>query len=443
MTTPEPQVKGLRTFLIIWGGQVISMIGSGLTNFALGVWVYETTGRATPFVHVALVGALPMVLLGPITGTLVDRWDRRKIMFWADVGSALTTFGVLLLFITGNLEVWHIYISAGLNGLFGAFQEPAYSASVTMLIPKEHFGRATGLLQTGMALSGILAPLLAGILYSRIGIQGIIAIDFITFFIAAGSLLIVRIPQPKSSQPEGAPKPSLFSEALYGFQFLKARGGLLALVFYVALLNFAINSVIALMAPMVLAFSNPDTLGMVQASSSAGMLVGGLLATAWGGPKRHMLGVYGGALISSVGLALAGLQASGWWVALSMVLFLFPIPVVNSGIRSIMGTKVPADVQGRVFAIMILLARSGQPLGYAISGPLADRVFEPLMAADGGLAATFGAWMGVGVGRGIGLMMLIAGIGMFLITLALAAYPRLRNVQEELPDAIPDAPPVA
>ncbi|TAK13324.1 MAG: MFS transporter [Anaerolineae bacterium] len=440
----EPRRNGgLRTFLIIWGGQVISMIGSSITGFALGVWVYQTTGKATPFVLVALFGALPTVLLGPIAGALVDRWDRRKIMILADVGSAFATLGILLLFLAGRLEVWHIYVSVAFNGLFGAFQEPAYSASVTMLIPKEHFGRATGLMQTGQALSGIIAPVLAGALFGVIGVEGIIVIDFITFFIAAGALLFVRIPQPKAKDEVDGSKPSLFKDALYGFQFLRERGGLLALVFYVALMNFAINSVIALMAPMVLAFSDPPTLGLVQTSGSAGMLIGGLIASAWGGPKRHILGVYGGALLSSVGLALAGLQAHGWWVAAAMFLFLFPIPVVNAGIRSIMGRKIPPEVQGRVFAIMILLARSGQPLGYAVSGPLADRLFEPLMATGGALAPTFGVWMGTGIGRGIGLMMLVAGVAMFLITLSLSGYPRLRNVQEELPDAIPDTPPVA
>src|SRR5688572_7447588 len=192
----------MRKFIIIWLGQLISTIGSGLTGFALSIWIYRETGQAAPFVYTAFFNSLPVVMFSLFAGALVDRWNRRWVMILMDVGAALTTFAIFLLYSTGQLEVWHIYISSFLASLFNTFQLPAFNASITMLVPKEHLTRANGMVQTGASLEGLLAPVLAGSLVGLIGVSGMILIDFVTFFAAVGTMLFVTIPQPELTEEQ-------------------------------------------------------------------------------------------------------------------------------------------------------------------------------------------------------------------------------------------------
>ena len=177
----DAQPGNMNKFLVIWLGQVISMLGSGLTAFALGVWIFQETGQATPFALTVLFSNLPRILLLPVAGSLADRWNRRLIMIFSDVGTALVTVGAFFLLTFANLEVWHIYLIATLGSIFAAFQEPAYMASVTMLVPKKDLARANGMIQMGQAIEMVITPLIAGLLFVAIGITGIITIDFVTF----------------------------------------------------------------------------------------------------------------------------------------------------------------------------------------------------------------------------------------------------------------------
>ena len=176
--------KNMRTFFIIWSGQLVSMIGSGITSFALGVWIFEQTGKETQFAMIALFSLIPFIILSPIAGSIVDRYNRRVILIISDTASALTTLFAMILLFSGGLQIWHIYLIAAINSIFGAFQQPAYSASVTMMVPKKDLVRAAGLRQTGAAITQLFTPLIAGILYAVIGLKGIIIIDFVSYFFA-------------------------------------------------------------------------------------------------------------------------------------------------------------------------------------------------------------------------------------------------------------------
>jgi MFS transporter, DHA3 family, macrolide efflux protein len=422
----------MRKFLIIWIGQLVSTIGSGLTGFALAIWLYRETGQAAPFVYTALFNSLPVVMFSLFAGALVDRWNRRWVMILMDLGAALTTFAIFLLYFTGQLEVWHIYVSAFLASLFNTFQLPAFNASITMLVPKEHLTRANGLVQTGASLEGLLAPVLAGFLVGLIGVSGMILIDFVTFFVAVGTMLFVNIPQPERTEEQKSQK--ILQEIQKGWHYLSERPGLIALAAYIGVVNILSTSVVALITPLILSFSNERILGLTQMISSLGLLLGGILISSWGGTQRKMTGIYVGVLIGGLGLLFGGLRSIFWWIALGIFFFLFPIPTVNAQLRSIIQVKVPAELQGRVFSVVFLIARLGPPIGFLVSAPLADRVFEPGMLPGGPLASLFGPLFGSGVGRGIGLMMSLAGAGFWLITAAMYAYPRLRLVEDELPD---------
>jgi len=177
-------LKGMKTFFIIWLGQLASMIGSGLIGFALGVWIYQQTGQATPFALTALFGTLPRVLLSPVAGAVSDRWNRKRIMLVADSLSGVVTLVTAILLLTGDMQVWMVYLISFFGAVFASFQAPAYSASIVMLVGKDQLTRANSMVQLGEAIESILTPLLAGALFGLIGMRGIIIIDVVTYFIA-------------------------------------------------------------------------------------------------------------------------------------------------------------------------------------------------------------------------------------------------------------------
>ena len=443
MNEENLQPKNMKTFLIIWLGQVISIIGSGMTGFALGVWIYEQTGQATPFALTVLFSSLPRIILSPIAGSLADRWNRRMIMILTDTGSALVTLVAVLLFSIGELQVWHIYLIAVMGSVFASFQEPAYTASITMLVPKKDLARASGMVQMVQAIEMIVAPLLAGVLFVSIGLQGIFFIDFLTYFFAIGALLIVRIPQPElQDDPGDLKKGTVWRDAVFGWNYLRDRSGLLGILLFFALVNFLLNTAAVLYIPMVLAIGSAAVLGIVQTVSGVGMLGGSLVMSAWGGPKKKRINaVIVFILIASIGLIIAGLRANPVFIGAGMFILMFCVPLASGPSQAIFQMKVAPDVQGRVFAIRSMISRSATPLAFLIAGPLADLIFNPLLAENGALSSTvIGDVFGVGSGRGIGLIFVLAGIGMLFATAAAYGNPRIRNVEEELPDMIPDSP---
>lgn len=440
-TTTQP--RNMRTFMVIWAGQVISILGSGLTSFALGVWIFQQTGQATPFALTVLFGTLPRILLSPLAGSLADRWNRRWLMILADSGNALVTLVVVYLVFTDSLQIWNIYLVALAGSLFAAFQEPAYTASVTMLVPKKDLARAGGLMQIAQSMEMLVAPLLAGVLFGVIGLRGILIIDFVSYFFAVGALLIVRIPQPElTTQPAEKGKNQTWSDAVFGWNYLRQRGGLFGLLLYFMLVNFLLNLAAVLTAPLVLSFTTPTVLGAIQTFSGVGMLAGSLILSAWGGPKQRIRGVLGFIGLASLGVLLIGIRADALWIGAGFFVLMFCVPLASGVSQAIFQTKVAADVQGRVFAIRAMISRSMMPVAYLLAGPLADAVFEPAMRPGGWLAQSpLGTLLGVGVGRGIGLIFFSAGVLLVAATLIAYLNPRIRNVESDLPDALSDEPP--
>jgi MFS family permease len=438
------QPRNLNTYLFILAGQIISMLGSGLTNFALGVWIYDQTGRVTPLALTFLFASLPNILLQPIAGAFADRYSRKKLMMLADTGDALVTGAAALLLFFGSLQIWHIYLFAFFSSAFSAFQGPAFQASVTMLVPKKDLARASGLAQMADAVATILTPILAGVLYSIFSLRGIIIIDFITYFFAIGAVALVRIPQPERQTPQDDQKESsLWQDIQFGWVYLRARPGLFWLLTYFALINFFLSTTNALAAPLVLAYGTATELGTVQMVAGIALLVGSIIMSSWGGPKqRKVWGVIGFIALSAVGLIISGLRPNTWVVAGGRFIFLALIPFAAALSNAVFATKVAPDVQGRVFSIRRMIASSMTPLALLLAGPLADFVFEPLMAVDGLLGAGWlGNLIGAGTGRGSALMFIASGLLMWAASAAIFANPRVRNVELELPDAIADDPP--
>jgi DHA3 family macrolide efflux protein-like MFS transporter len=430
---------GMRTFFIIWIGQVISIVGSSLTNFGLGVWIFEQTGDAMPFALTVLFGSLPRVFLLPIAGSLADRWNRRWLMILADTGNALATLVIVLLLSFDALEVWHIYLLSALGSALGTFQVPAYQASITMLVPKKHLARANGMMQSADALGGILAPPLAGFLFVAVGLNGIVLIDFVTYFFAVFALLLVRIPQPKVEPSSEAHKGTVSSDVRFAWRYLRQRPGLLGLLFYYASVNFFLSIVFVLSGPLVLSQHDARVFGLVQMALGIGGFAGGLLASTWGGPQKGLVrAAIGGIPLYMLGIMCAGLRPHPAFPALGLAFNVFFVTIVQSISNAIWQLKVAPQVQGRVFSLRYMLATLITPLAYLVAGPLADRVFEPLMQEGGALARTvLGDLMGTGPGRGIGLIYVSSGVLVILISLLAYLNPRIRRLEQEVPDAVP------
>ncbi|MBE8986730.1 MFS transporter [Nostoc sp. LEGE 12450] len=425
----------MKLFIIVWVGQLIASIGSSITAFALDVWVYEQTGSVTQFALITLSNTLPLILLAPVAGLLVDRWDRRWTMILSDLFATLATVAIGALFIIGRLEVWHIYLANTFSAIFMAFQIPAFIASITLLVPKQHLGRANGMLSFMNGTARLVAPPLGGILLGMISLQGIIALHLTTVFLSITLLLLVQF--PKSSTPAVAIEESSFlKETTYGLTYLLARPGLLGVLIISAYSLFLVGCVQVITIPLVLSFAPVTVLGTILSLFGVAILAGGLLIGIWGGLERNMNTIYSCMLLTGVFLLVAGLQASIFVFIVGIFLFFLIRPIIASSTQAIFQSKVEPLVQGRVFSIKGAIEAVGLPLGYITIGPLAEKVFEPLMATDGFLAGSIGQIIGVGTGRGMGLLCIIMGILTISATCIAYFYPRLRFVEDELPDVI-------
>lgn len=436
--------KGWRNFLLIWLGQMVSLAGSGLTTFGLGVWVYERTGSATAFTLIYVCATAPALFTAPLAGALVDRWDRRRMLILSNLGAAIGPALFVLLLALGRLEIWHVYVIVALVTVFTSCQFPAFGAAITMLVPKARLGQASGMMQMGHSVARIVAPLLAGLLMPVIRLQGIILIDVFTFLFGLATVLLATIPRPeRTAAGEAAARGSLLRQAAFGWSYLRERPSLLSLLGFFAVLNlfFAMSQV--LVAPLVLSSATERQLGFVLATGSAGLLAGSLLMSAWGGPARRILGVLGFSPLLGLALLVIGTGRSIPAIAIGMFLMYFLVPIINGSDQALWQSKVEPDVQGRVFAMRQVFSQFTAPLSYFLAGPLADRVFEPLLLPGGPLAATAGQLLGVGAGRGIGLQFLVMGVLLATAALAGLAYAPLRQLDEEVTEAVAEPGQVA
>ena len=397
----ENDNRGLVGFLTIWAGQLVSVVGSGLTSFALGVWVLEKTGSSFSFSVLAACALLPSILLLPMAGALVDRWDRRRIMMMADIGAAVCTIGSALLLLAGYLDLLPLAVLTALASVAKAFRWPAYAASVTLLVPRQHLGRANGLVQLGEAAAEIIAPLSAGWLVLRIGLEGVILVDAASFIVGVGTLLVVRIPRPAKVV---AAKVSIVAEVVYAWRYFRNRSGLFELLCFAFFTNFALLASCSSASP-ARAFvrqcrrarerdrrrrigrrsrqRSDERLGRISAPDSDDPCVdsrAGLLCCRGGSPsKRHThrhMPVRHPILLSDY----RGVDERD---------------MANQGFARSSGpcVRYPTDVQlveysYRLFVLWIL----------------AEHIFNPMLVEGGALADTLGRIVGVGPGRGIAVM---------------------------------------
>jgi len=436
MTADQHRLGGLPGFTVVWLGQIVSVLASGMTQFALTIWMYQQTSSATALGLMQVFYITPFLIISPIAGVMVDRYNRKLMMMVSDLAAGLGTVAILVLQSQGLLQFWMLYFVSALIGLGGAFQWPAYSAAISTMVPKEQYGRANGMMTLIEAGPGVLAPLLAGMFLPIVGLTGILAFDVITFIFAIGTLMVVFVPQPPKTVEGQKESGSFFKEAVYGFIYIFARPGLLGLQLVFMFGNLFAGIGYTMLAPMVLerTSNSAAALGAVQTAGAVGAVVGGIAMSAWGGFKRRVHGVLGGWIISGLGFAMLGSgQALPVWVVFSAFSSLVG-PLINASNQSIWMAKVAPDVQGRVFSARRLIAWSTQPIAPIIAGTLADFVLEPAMMGSGSLPELFGPLVGTTSGSGMSLLIVFCGLGAALVGAVGYCVSAIRNAEDLLPD---------
>jgi MFS family permease len=434
----------MRAFFTVWFGQLVSLIGSQLTGFALGVWAYDQTKSVVLLALVIVANQAPYVLLSPLAGVLADRWDRRTAMIVSDAGAGIPVLLAAVLYLTNRLQPWMVLPINLWMASFNTLMWPALSASVTLLVPKRHYGRANGFVQLGEAVPQIAGPALAGALYVTIHLGYMALIDFATYvFSALLMLLCVRIPRPPPTAAGRQAQGSLWQEMRFGWDYIAARKGLLGLLLVFLITGALNNMLMPLFVPLVLDNWDASVLGYLSTLMGVGVLGGTLVVSAWGGGKRKVFTLLGAGMLNGLFLTAAGLRVAIPWIAVCLVVMMFCGPFMNACSQAIWQAKVAPDVQGRVFAVRRTVAASSVLLSPLLAAPLADYLFKPGMAAGGVLAAVLGPVFGVGASRGVGVLIILVGLLLVVVYLVALFNRFVRRVELDLPDHVPPARPPA
>ncbi|WP_433389480.1 MFS transporter [Micromonospora sp. KLBMP9576] len=431
-----PAASGFRTWSIILLGQFASMLGSNFTSFALAVHVYRTTDSATALGVILALGLLPAAIASPFAGSLVDRWGSKRTLLISSVGSMVVMLAMAPLLTGDGFQVWQVYVIVILTSALTSLQIPALGAVTPLLVPKKHLGRANGLRMVAIAVSQVLAPVSAGLLLTAIDLRGIIILDIVSYGLAIVTISLVRVPRLRRVPAAPGTRSNLLSEFAEGWRYVAARGGLLTLLFFLASINFSAGFMELLINPLVLSFASTEALGVVLSVGGVGMVVAGAAVSIWGGPKRKIRGVLLFALVLAVSIIVGSTRPNVALIAVSAFVFLGALVALATAHQVIWQTKVEPHLLGRVMALITMVGLIPQLFANLFAGLAVDHVFEPLVGRDSVSSPAIAALVGDGPGRGIALCMMLVGVLVAVSTAIAALSPRLRRLEDDLPDVI-------
>ena len=411
----------MKTFIVIWFGQFISMLGSALSAFGLGIWIFQKTGSAASFAMSAVCTVLPALLFAPFAGSIADRKKRKAIILLTDSIDAFLKILIVTLLIFNKLELWMVYPLVFISGTLGTFQNPAFGASIPMLVPTDKLTRANGLLQFSSAIQNLLAPVIAGFLYPLIELKGLFIIDFVSFFFALASIAFIKIPQPSIEKTKDSLVLAALKDLKYAWKYLIQKEGLMQLIVFFAFLNFIANLSMILLGPLMMSVYNSQAYGNVQAGIGLAMLLGGLCSSLIPDTKNKIKRILLILSLCSIGPIISGTTLNRIIITGGFFIFMFPVPYVNTLLMSIFQIKIERNVLGRVGALMTAILAAITPIAYLCAGPLADYVFEPLMNEKG---------------RGIGLIFIISGILLIISCLLMRLNKTVTSIEKRLPDYV-------
>lgn len=417
----------MKKFMTIWVGELISNIGSGMTAFALCIYVYQFTESVTWVSIITLLAYLPTILLNPVGGILADRFDRRLMMICGELFSAI---GLLYIFISiemGHIGIVPIVIGVTINSIFISVLDPSYKATVTDLLTEEEYARASGLVQMASNARYLISPAIAGVILGFSDIRIILIIDICTIFVTILAVSSVRrnIQKVKSRQD----KFNFIYEFKEGMQYIVKNRGVANLVLLMAFMCFFIGIIQTLMIPLILPIGSVKTVGFMESVSALGMLVGSVVISILGIKKNYSKILS----VSLVGcgffMALMGTSTYIAFILIASILFFATLPFINTCADVLIRVSIPNEVQGRVWGLISLLTQIGYVMAYASCGVLTDRLFEPMMQKNGVLADSIGRIIGTGQGRGIGLMLIFTGLLMVVVALVLGSRKSIREIE--------------
>lgn len=409
--------SGFYCFVAIWLSQFVSGFGVALMNFVLGVWVFQTTRSVTSLALIAVCAMLPRALSSVFAGALVDRHGPRRAIVIGNVGALVSLVPALVLFWNGLIEFWHICVTLALVSIWQSLLWPAVSASIPALLGKKEFVRANGMVQASTAALNIIAPLIGGVVALHFDLGAMLVITIAIYAASIPPLALARIPRAEITK-EDAEANSYMSSISDAWAYLRHNTTLLRLTVIFAASSFIIVIASMLVKPLILSFASASSLGTVMSVSALGMLLGALGVAASGKGASNFKQVMLLMVIAGLCMAIGGLRPVVWLIAVATFIYSFTMPIISSGVNTIIQTSAPVHLQGRMNATLTTIIQGSMPLAFLIAGPLADYVFEPLLLEGGPLTSSLGWIIGVGPGRGMALLMIILGsliVGLSLI----------------------------
>ena len=423
-------IKELRNFLLLWSSQAVSELGTAMTNYALIIWVYGQSGTASSITLLTICTFLPTIFFRFIAGTLADRWDKKRIMLLADLAAACGTAAVFLLYAFSALKIWHLYLINVLLSFMNAFQNPAAFAAVSLLVPKDHYTRVSGLQGISGSVISILAPALGSCLLAFGGLTIVLVCDLVSFSIAFFVLLFfIKIPEIEYTKEKNS-EPFLKS-CLDGIRYLQKHTALLHITLFLATVNFfAKLGNDGMLSPFVLGRTgnNQQVLGMVQSAVALGLFAGSFVVTLMKPAKNKTKVVFLSCACVFFGNVVQSVTSlpSVWCIA-ALGSYVMAV-IMNANLTVIMREKVPPEMQGRVFSAKDTLQNCTIPLGLFLGGILADHIFEPFMAADSPMQNLLSHLFGSGNGSGIAVMFFCVGILGIIISLSNLRKPVYKDL---------------
>ncbi len=399
--------KSLGKFLLLWSGELVSTIGSGLTAFGLGVYVFEQTGKASAMALVTLLAFMPALVLSAPAGVLADRYDRRLLMVLGDSFSAAGLIFILICMLQGEVRLWQICLGVTISSVFSSLLEPSYKATVTDLLTEEQYTRASGLVQAAGSAKYLISPVIAGFLLTVSDIRLLLVIDICTFFVTVISILAVR--KGLASKRRGQAK-SFIGEFKDGWGAVSGNRGVLVLVMMTSVITFFLGFIQTLSMPMILAFADSSALGTVETIAASGMLVTSVLIGVLPLKRGYMKMLSGSLFCAGVFMTAFGLRENIVLIGVSGFLFFAMLPFANTSLDFLIRTNIENDLQGRAWGLVGVISQLGFVIAYATCGLLADYLFTPLLLDGGALAGSIGRILGTGGGRGTGFLILMAGV---------------------------------
>ncbi len=384
--------RWLQNYLPMGIGQIVSLVGSALVQFALVWYVTKQTGSATVLATATTAALVPNILLGPFVGALVDRWDRKLVMIIADLVVALATAVLAILFATGAIQIWHIIVILLTRSAAGVFQGPARTAATTLMVPKEHLSRLGGVNQAVDGMINVFSPALGALLMELLPMQGVLAVDIITAAIAISLMIFfVKVPKPKARPTADRVTPrTLMADVRDAVRYIVTWPGLLILLLMASLLNMVLAPGTNLLPLHITNFfgKGAQELAWLQVAMGVGGIVGGLLLGVWGGFKRKAWTILMGIVGIGAGMLAFGLIPADryTWSLVGLGIVGLMASFANGSLGPLMQTKVPPEIQGRVFMLLSSVTLAMMPIGLFLSAPIADRFGTQVSYIAGGSA---------------------------------------------------------